>query len=141
MGPIGQSDEMIVVSTVPDGSSPTLLVELVGVGGARRTVVGLPLFGRFPNDGHEPTLGVDPVASDRGFLAVLTDSLDDPGEPATAFIVDLLDPAATALRVPGGEGGIAWGPDGRLTISQMALDGLWADGQLRGVASGRVRAR
>lgn len=134
-GPIGGPDEMIVVSTVPDGAPPTLLVELVGAGGARRSIARLPAFGRLPGDVHEPKIGVDPLASDRGFLAVLTGSLDDPSEPATAFVVDLLDPAAMPLRIPAGEGGIAWGPDGRLTVAPNPVGDL----DLVDAASGGVR--
>ena len=119
-GPIGRPDEMIVVSTVPDGPPPTLLVELVGASGARRPIARLPAFGRLPGDLHQPSGGYDPIASDRGFLAVLTDSLEDPNEPSTVFIVDLTDPAAGPLLVPAGDRGMAWGPDGQLTLASNA---------------------
>lgn len=38
-------------------------------------------------------------------------------EPAAAFIVDLTDPAAGTLVVRAGDGGMAWGPDGQLTLA------------------------
>lgn len=132
-GAVGRADEMIVTTILSDGRPGTLLVELVSPGGRRRTLARLPAFGRLPGDTHEPSIGVDPVASDRGFLAVLTDSLGDASEPATVLIVDLLDPAAPPLRIPAPEGGLAWGPGGQLTVTSAG------DVDLVDAATGTIR--